>query len=359
MNFSMNTTSNWLKNTVFSIKNLLNEERRINIQILELLWEIERRKAFCELGYDGLYSFCVKELKLTESQAFQRIQAMHALKSVPELKEKIESGSMSITTVAQVQVFLRQEQLHGNPRSNNEKKELFSHFENKPSKQVKKELLELKGKRVKTLLTLELDEETENLWTQFKSETTHSTQGDSLNSFKLLLNNWYQNKEKQNDNQHQSKIKSKSPLNAKNKTSTPIPTEMECDSLINTSSNPQPPTPNNINLQRTSSGSTQVSRYIPAANRRTILNNNLKSQEVKQSIKANSLANQNASHPKPFRCENCNSIHAIQIDHQKPLAKGGTHQIENLRILCRNCNLYEGIRHYGLEAMQRQAPIFS
>src|SRR5437773_2281437 len=90
-------TSKWLENTLITLQKLVQEERRIGIEILDLLWEIERRKAYAELGYDGLYSFCVRELKFTESQAFQRIQAMRALKSTPALnqviKNKIESGS--------------------------------------------------------------------------------------------------------------------------------------------------------------------------------------------------------------------------------------------------------------------------
>lgn len=87
---------------------LVDEERRIGIEILERLQEIERRKAYVEIGYDGLFSFCVKELKYSEAQAVRRIQAMRAMTELPELKEKIQSGALTVTTVSQVQTHLRQ-----------------------------------------------------------------------------------------------------------------------------------------------------------------------------------------------------------------------------------------------------------
>jgi hypothetical protein len=90
------------------IKTLVASERRIGTKILECLREIEKRKAYAELKYDGLFPFCIKELGFTEFQAYQRIQAMRALKSLPELKSMIESGTLSVSAVAKVQVHLNQ-----------------------------------------------------------------------------------------------------------------------------------------------------------------------------------------------------------------------------------------------------------
>ena len=74
------------------IKKLVTIERRIDVEILECLYEIEIRKAYAELRYDGLYTYCVKELGFTDSQAYQRIQAMRALKEIPELAPQIVSA---------------------------------------------------------------------------------------------------------------------------------------------------------------------------------------------------------------------------------------------------------------------------
>jgi len=38
-------------------------------------------------------------------------------------------------------------------------------------------------------------------------------------------------------------------------------------------------------------------------------------------------------------CQKCSSRENIHIDHIRPLAKGGTNDIGNLRLLCKHCNL--------------------
>jgi 5-methylcytosine-specific restriction endonuclease McrA len=47
------------------------------------------------------------------------------------------------------------------------------------------------------------------------------------------------------------------------------------------------------------------------------------------------------------RCEKCGSVHALQIDHIRPVCHGGESGPSNLRILCRACNQREAIRKIG------------
>jgi 5-methylcytosine-specific restriction endonuclease McrA len=54
-----------------------------------------------------------------------------------------------------------------------------------------------------------------------------------------------------------------------------------------------------------------------------------------------------------FKCQNCNSSYALQIDHIIPKALGGGDERENLRVLCRNCNLRAGIKDFGTKKMKR------
>ena len=47
------------------------------------------------------------------------------------------------------------------------------------------------------------------------------------------------------------------------------------------------------------------------------------------------------------KCQNCGSTRALEYDHIKPFGKGGQTTVENLRLLCRNCNQRKGIVDYG------------
>lgn len=42
------------------------------------------------------------------------------------------------------------------------------------------------------------------------------------------------------------------------------------------------------------------------------------------------------------RCRNCGSTFALQFDHKKSFSRGGKTNIENLELLCRNCNQRKG-----------------
>jgi hypothetical protein len=52
------------------------------------------------------------------------------------------------------------------------------------------------------------------------------------------------------------------------------------------------------------------------------------------------------------RCQQCGSTRYIEIDHKIPLAKGGTDEADNLRLLCRPCNQRAAIETLGQTKMQ-------
>jgi hypothetical protein len=52
-------------------------------------------------------------------------------------------------------------------------------------------------------------------------------------------------------------------------------------------------------------------------------------------------------------CENCEGTYALQIEHIIPIAVGGGNDLDNLKLLCRNCNLRSAINFYGKNKMDR------
>jgi hypothetical protein len=52
------------------------------------------------------------------------------------------------------------------------------------------------------------------------------------------------------------------------------------------------------------------------------------------------------------RCSGCGGLYRLQIDHVKPVAKGGTNSPENLRLLCFHCNQRQADLKFGREKME-------
>lgn len=208
------------------------------------------------------------------------------MRSAPEVKAKIESGAMNITTVAQVQVMIRQDQTQDQiKRTPNEKRDLFTAFENKTSREVKHQIAEMRGERTFSKLHLELDEEADQLWREVKTKIAHQTMGSELNCFKALLRSFLE------------------------KTTVP-------------------------KSQRSISGSTRIQKpsvtiAVPRSTRRQVLARD------------------------KHECQNCGSQHALQIDHIQPRAKFGSNDPQNLRVLCRNCNLHFAVKEFGVSATRR------
>src|SRR5688500_15998798 len=82
------------------------EERRATAQLIEHLREVERRKLYCDLGCTSLAMYCRKILKLSEASAQRRIDAMRLSETLPEVKQKLESGELPLTAAARLHSFI-------------------------------------------------------------------------------------------------------------------------------------------------------------------------------------------------------------------------------------------------------------
>src|SRR4051812_17637443 len=116
-------------------------ERECTTFVLHHLLEVESRRLFVALGYPNLIEFAVRELHYSKPAAQRRIDAMRVLKVVPEIEKKIESGSLSLTTLSQAQKFFRQEAKVENKLAPEEKKEVLAVLEGKSTRDVDRELI--------------------------------------------------------------------------------------------------------------------------------------------------------------------------------------------------------------------------
>ncbi len=124
------------------LMNLVAEERKLTLTVLEYLRESEARRLYAERGHSSLFEYCVSELRYSESAAMRRISAMRALKFLPELREQVESGELKVTQLATLQSFVRMEAKAGKTYSVPETRALFQAACGKSTRETEKLLSE-------------------------------------------------------------------------------------------------------------------------------------------------------------------------------------------------------------------------
>ena len=102
-----NINLKYIKNNqlLLQIKNLVQKERQINIQVLQHLQEIEKRKLYLDRGFCGLFEYAVKELGYSHSAAYRRIKSIRLCRDIPQVASRIKTGSLNLTTASQLQTF--------------------------------------------------------------------------------------------------------------------------------------------------------------------------------------------------------------------------------------------------------------
>ncbi|MGZ3696155.1 MAG: HNH endonuclease [Bdellovibrionota bacterium] len=91
-------------------KALVSEERETTTAILHYLAEIGRRKLYAKADCSSLFDFCVRVLGYSEQEAQRRISGSRVMKENPEIEKKIENGALSLSAIAQAQIFFRREE---------------------------------------------------------------------------------------------------------------------------------------------------------------------------------------------------------------------------------------------------------
>jgi hypothetical protein len=81
------------------LSELAGEEREVQTDFLLHLAEFDARRAYVELGYASLWSYCLEVLHLREGAAGRRIGAMRVLVRFPKLEAALRDGRLSPSTI--------------------------------------------------------------------------------------------------------------------------------------------------------------------------------------------------------------------------------------------------------------------
>lgn len=88
---------------------LVGEYRRAEIELIEILQEVDREKVYAYKGYSSLFMYAKDALGLSENVIYSLITVARKAVEVPELKEKIASGEMTLTNAKRISAVLNQE----------------------------------------------------------------------------------------------------------------------------------------------------------------------------------------------------------------------------------------------------------
>ena len=81
------------------LRELVGDERNVQVDFLLHLEEFDRRRAWAEAGYDSLWTYCQRALHLREGPAGRRIGAMRVLRRFPGLEPALRDGRLCLSTV--------------------------------------------------------------------------------------------------------------------------------------------------------------------------------------------------------------------------------------------------------------------
>ena len=304
---------------------LVRQERELLTDVLRHLREIERRRLFSAMGYKSTFDFAVRRLGYPEDQAYRRIAAMRLMFEIPELEAKITAGEISLSHIGLAQTLFRQQKKASQTEVPTDAKlEVLTQISNKSVREAERILLELSPSpelarpdrielishshiEVKFVANHALIEKIERL----KGMLAHKSPNVSLGElFETLCD---------------IGLKELGPTKIAASRKRCVKKPRRPRIAENTSAAPVIVHHRDLTTGRMKPNASRVS----TTTRREVFDR---------------AGNQ---------CENCGSVYALEIDHIRPVSRGGLSTLANLRVLCRSCNQRAAIQNLGFKKMDR------
>lgn len=285
------------------LEKLVRTERKVTHLVLLHISEIESRKLFAELGFDSMYAYLTRGLGYSDGAAYRRLQSARLLNQIPEIAERLETGKLNLTQLSQVQKCLNLD----------------------------------KGSSTRTFTK----EKTIDLLTKLENKNTFDTQKTLACEMDLPMIAQEKLRPQQNDSVRLELTLSKEQFEelkmAKNLLSHICPDGQWAEVIATLAKQF-----NQKKLVGRAQSETQCK--ITAEPKEELVEKRVNSKRrriyisVKQERVLLKKADRCCQFVNPLNGEKCKSQYQLEVDHIKPLAKGGGHDINNLRILCRTHN---------------------
>lgn len=272
-------------------------------QLISVLQQIEQEAVFRKLGYASMYEYCVRRLKLSDSRAYELINVSRTCTKVPQVKAAIEAGAVSISAVKRIGSIVTQDNadLWIEQASTLRQKDLERAVATVNPREAVKEQVKPVTKDRSTLIvgiSLELEKKLERVRELVAQNTAKPCNIEqALEQMAALF------------------LERKDPVNrAERITQKKLVAKSKSTSLSNVASPVEKP------AQKSSSPIARQSRSpIPAAIRHQV-----------------SLRDRGECQGKTPQGTRCGCKQWTEIHHIRPVALGGSNDLENLLTLCSN-----------------------
>ena len=97
---------------VAGLENLRGKERKIQLDILLYIVELEKRKLYLLRGYNSLFEFCTRQLGYSRASAYRRIQASKCIGRFPKVANMLLTGELNISIVSLISGILTIENIN-------------------------------------------------------------------------------------------------------------------------------------------------------------------------------------------------------------------------------------------------------
>ena len=360
-------------------KNLVQKERQINVFVLQHLQEIEKRKLYLKRGFPSLFEYAIKELGYSHSAAYRRIKAMRLCRDIPQATLKIKTGNLNLTTASQLQTFFEKKKRKDKKqilktanilKTNNtegcnvqstylpaagcvngsvdkdkkkenkpenktpvdldstQKLDLIKKAEGQSSRELEKTLFDIDPEvcnekekvrninnnkvEIKVILDKDLQQKLENLKKLLSHKSPNMPYGELIAVLAELGLNKYDPRRK---------IKS-------HNSSAKVPVSTKSHKIVSKNQK-------QLSIQTTKQTLHNNQKYLkPTRYISSVIRHHVWMRDQGQ-----------CTYVCPKTKRRCSSNHLLQIDHIKPFSLGGTHEADNLRLLCANHNKFTFSRY--------------
>ncbi|MDG0815872.1 HNH endonuclease [Bdellovibrio svalbardensis] len=310
------------------MEKLVRSERKITHLILMHILEIESRRLYADLGFDGMFSYLTKGLGYSESGAYRRLQSARILKQVPSAADKLETGALNLSQLTQVQKCLKEaSKLNAADCSKERTQALLEKIENKNTFQTEKVLaIEFnKAVQLHEVVKPQGDESVRLEITFSKKQYEELEQARALLSHVCPDGTWSEVLAVLAQKFNQSKLGKNSTQGFAAKQEKAVaPAEcMDAAGIEKVEAASSVKSGADEGTAKTKTGSMAERKYLSVKIRRDLF---AKAQGCCEYRDAKSG-------------RTCGSTYQLQVDHIYPRALGGGDEQTNLRILCRSHNL--------------------